>query len=224
MERKSLIRKLTGELQPITPDIIAMEPYPSDHRAFYDREIPAVYFTSGKYPEYNSYKDTQSIIDYGTMDRELEYIYNFSEALANLDSEPVFHSEEFAKKSKYESDVVSYNDCDQKPEFFNNPDPRKFLREWVYQYLKYPESAVRNGIQGQVVVDFIIEKDGKVTNVKVVRGVSEELDEEAIRVVMASPKWKAGKVAGEKVRTAMTIPVEFRLEKKGGRGSFGLKK
>ena len=73
-------------------------------------------------------------------------------------------------------------------------------------------------------VDFVIEKDGKVTNVKVTRGVSEELDAEAVKVVSASPKWKPGRVDGEKVRTSMTIPVEFRLEKKGGKASFGIKK
>ena len=67
-------------------------------------------------------------------------------------------------------------------------------------------------------------EDGKVTNVKVVRGVSPELDAEAVKVISASPKWKAGRVAGEKVRTSMTIPVEFRLEKKGGKSGFGIKK
>jgi TonB family protein len=73
-------------------------------------------------------------------------------------------------------------------------------------------------------VDFVIEKDGKVTNAKVTRGVSEELDAEALKVVSASPKWKPGRVDGEKVRTSMTIPVEFRLEKKGAKPSFGIKK
>ncbi len=83
---------------------------------------------------------------------------------------------------------------------------------------------MRDGIQGRVLVEFIIGKDGKVTDVRVVKGVSEELDAEALKVVSASPKWKPGRVNGNKVRTSMTIPVEFRLEKKGGRGSFGIKK
>ena len=73
-------------------------------------------------------------------------------------------------------------------------------------------------------VDFIIEKDGKVTDVRVVKGVSEELDAEALRVVSASPKWKPGRVNGNKVRTSLTVPVEFKLEKKGGKPSFGIKK
>ena len=74
--------------------------------------------------------------------------------------------------------------------------------------------AVRNGVQGRVVVEFIIEKDGKVTNVRVVRGVSDELDAEAVKVISASPKWKPGRVKGEKVRIAISLPVEFKLEKK----------
>ena len=73
-------------------------------------------------------------------------------------------------------------------------------------------------------VDFIIGKDGKVTNVRVTRGVSEELDAEAVKVVAASPKWKPGRVDGERVRTSMSVPVEFRLEKKGGKASFGIRK
>ena len=73
-------------------------------------------------------------------------------------------------------------------------------------------------------VEFIIEKDGKVTGARVVKGVSEELDAEALRVVSASPKWKPGRMNGNKVRTSLTIPVEFRLEKKGGKSSFGIKK
>jgi protein TonB len=94
----------------------------------------------------------------------------------------------------------------------------------VYQYLKYPQSAIRNGIQGTVMIQFIIEKDGKVTDVKVVKGVDEELDAEALKVVSASPKWNPGKVSGSKVRASLTLPVEFRLEKKSGKPSFGIKK
>ena len=71
---------------------------------------------------------------------------------------------------------------------------------------------------------FIIEKDGRVTEARIAKGVSEELDAEALKVINASPKWKPGRVAGEKVRTSMTVPVEFRLEKKGGKSGFGIKK
>ena len=158
------------------------------------------------------------------MERELEYIYNYVAALANLNAAPSFRPEPKMEKPQSSDDVVSYYDCDQRPTFLNSADPSQFLQKWVYQYLKYPDSAVRNGIQGRVTVEFIIEKDGKVTNVRVVKGVSDELDAEAVKVVSASPKWKAGKVNGNKVRTSISIPVEFKLEKKGSKGSFGIKR
>lgn len=220
----ALIRTLTGDLQPILPEIVANEPYPSDHRAFYDKEIPAVHFTTGRYPEHDTFKDTQSIIDYAAMERELEYIYNFTVALANTSSQMAFRASDVPSRGRTYDDVVAYNDCDQRPVFLNSQDPRQFLDKWVYQYLKYPEKALMDGAQGRVMVDFIIEKDGKVTDVRVVKGVSPELDAEAVKVVSASPKWKPGRVAGNKVRTSVTIPVEFRLEKKGEKSRFGIKK
>ncbi len=223
-DMNALIRTLTGNLQPVTPEIISSEPYPSDHRAFYAKEIPSVFFTTGRYPEHNTDKDTQSILDYEMMERELEYIYNFTLALANMNSRMVFRPNEAPSKEKPAEDVFSYHDVDVRPIFFNSQNPNQFLEKWVYQYLKYPEKALLEGIQGRVMVEFIIEKDGKVTNVRVAKGVSPELDAEAVKVVGASPKWKPGRRAGEKVRTSMTIPVEFRLEKKGDRKSFGIKK
>lgn len=222
-DMNALLRTLSGELQPVLPELTAAEPYPSDHRAFYAKEIPSVFFTTGRYPQHNTDKDTQSILDYPAMERELEYIFNFTLALANTDMMLSFKSADVPAVDDKGGKVVPYFDCDQRPQFFGNSDPRHFLREWVYQYLKYPQTALRDGIQGTVVVQFVIEKDGKVTNVKVVKGVDEELDEEALKVVSASPKWKAGKVSGAKVRTSISLPVEFRLEKKGNRPSFGIK-
>ena len=220
----ALLRTLTGELQPILPEITAAEIYPSDHRAFYDKEIPAIHLTTGRYHEHNTDKDTQSILDYENMERELEYIYNCVLALANARDGFSFRPADALVRSKSYDDVVSYNDCDQRPMFLNSTDPRAFLNKWVYQYLKYPEEALMEGVQGRVMVDFIIGKDGKVSDVRVVKGISPELDAEAVKVVSASPKWKPGRRAGEKVRVSMTIPVEFRLEKKGGKSSFGIKK
>ena len=222
-DMNALLRAQTGELQPVLPEVTADEPYPSDHRAFYSKEIPSVFFTTGRYPQHNTDKDTQSIIDYEMMERELEYIYNFTVALANTGMTLSFKPSQKVP-SVEGSDVVAYYDCDQKPLFFGSSDPRHFLKEWVYQYLKYPSSALQNGVQGTVMVELVIEKDGSVTGVRVIKGVSEALDQEAVKVVSASPKWKPGKVGGNKVRASLTVPVEFRLEKKSNRPSFGIKK
>lgn len=211
VDLNNIVKSLSGELQPIRPELISNEVYPSDHRAFYAKEIPSIVFTTGRYTEHNTERDTQSIIDYDMMERELEYVYNYVYTLANLNVAPSFRSVE--KSEKY-NDVVAYYDCDQRPTFLNSADPAQFLNKWVYQYLKYPEVAVRNGVQGRVVVEFIVEKDGKVTDVRVVKGVSDELDAEAVKVISASPKWKPGRVNGEKVRTSISLPVEFKLEKR----------
>jgi TonB family protein len=219
-----LIRKLSGELQPILPEVVATEPYPSDHRAFYANEIPAVMFTTGKYPEHNTEKDTQSIIEYDVMEKELEYIYNFVYALAGTEQKLSFREDRVVARGPSYDDVVSYYDCDQRPVFLNSPEITPFMEKWVYPNLKYPESAVRAGVQGRVMVDFIIDKEGKVTDVRVVKSVDPELDEEAVRVVSASPKWKPGRMGGRKVRTSVTVPVEFRLKKKNSKGNFGFKK
>lgn len=223
-DMNALVKGLETSLQPILPEITSDEPYPSDHRAFYSHEIPSVMFTTGRYPEHNTERDTESVIDYEMMESELEYLYNFTLALANTNASLSFRPDEVPERGKSYDDVVSFYDCDQRPVFLHSSDPRTFLEKWVYQYLKYPDDAVRDGIQGKVMVDFIIEKDGKVADVRVVKGVSEELDAEALRVVKASPKWKPGRVNGNKVRTSLTIPVEFRLEKKDGKPSFGIKK
>ena len=220
----AILRTLSGELQPIVPEVVAAEPYPSDHRAFYAKDIPSVMFTTGRYSEHNTEKDTQSIIDYSYMERELEYIYNVVVTLANYNGQIAFRPDMQQKKKKPVSDdIVSYYDCDQRPTFLNSADPRQFLEKWVYQYLKYPQEAIRDGIQGRVMVEFVINKDGKVSDVRVAKSVSPELDEEAVKVVSASPKWRPGRLKGEKVRCSLTIPVEFRLEKKGKSG-FGIKK
>lgn len=223
-DMNAVVNTLTDELQPVHPEIFAGEIYPSDHRAFYAKEIPSVHFTTGQYPEHNTDRDTQSIIDYEMMERETEYIYNYLLKLANLNEAPSFRPSGKDTKGTAYDDVVGYYDCDQRPVFLNSTDPAQFLEKWVYQYLKYPESSLVKGEQGKVMVEFIVEKDGKVTNVRVSRGVSDALDAEAVKVIAASPKWKPGRIKGEKVRTMITIPVEFRLEKKGSKGSFGIKK
>lgn len=219
----TLLKLQEAELQPVLPVVTTDEPYPSDHRTFYSNEIPSVTFTTGRYPEHNTDRDTQGIIDFDMMERELEYIFNFTVSLANTGMILSFKASQRALPEGTE-DVVSFYECDDRPLFSNNPDPRYFLREWVYHYLKYPHTALSQGIQGTVMVQFIIEKDGKVSNVRVIKGIDEELDAEAVRVVEASPKWKPGKMGGNKVRAALTVPVEFRLEKKGKKPSFGIKK
>ena len=223
----SMLEVVEGDLNPIVPVLTAAEPYPSDHKVFYDKQIPSVLFTTGRYPEHDTDKDTQSIIDYPALEKEVEYLFNFSKYLVNAPA-PSFLPSTDGKKQKYAPDVMSFYECDHRPMFLNSADPAVFLQKWVYQYLKYPHQAVENGIQGRVMVDFVIDATGAVRDVKVSRSVDPLLDEEAVRVISASPKWKPGRHLGKKVSVALSLPVEFRLEKKGGFGinghKFGKKK
>ncbi len=77
--------------------------------------------------------------------------------------------------------------------------------------LVYPEIAKENGVQGRVTLQFTVEKDGKVTNVKVLRGVDPSLDKEAMRVVASSPKWTPGRQRDRAVKVNYTFPVIFQL-------------
>ena len=113
-----------------------------------------------------------------------------------------------------QKDVVPYYECDTKPSFLGSSDPIFFLKKWVYVYLRYPKEAVRDGVQGSVPVSFIIDERGKVCDVKVVKSVDPLLDEEAVRVISASPDWKPGRVDGKKVKSEMTLYVDFKLERK----------
>ena len=214
-----IVRAMQGELLPIQAQLTTVEPYPSDHRAFYDREIPSVLFTTGRYPEHDTGRDSYSIVDFDGMERELEYIYNYTVALCN-GPRPLFRQDSQATPTVPEG-AVSWNDCDVKPVFLTSSDPSYFLEKWVYQYLKYPRYAQENGIQGRVLVDFIIDESGNVRDVHVSRSIHTSLDEEAVRVISASPKWRPGRHRGKKVRVAVTMPVDFRLEK-SSKGSLGI--
>ena len=102
-----------------------------------------------------------------------------------------------------------YSAVDIMPKF-KGGDINKF-REWVQKKTKYPESAAINGIQGRVYVTFIVEKDGSVTNGKVVKGVDPLINDEALRAVMSSPKWTPGSQRGVTVRVSYIIMLNFEL-------------
>ena len=86
------------------------------------------------------------------------------------------------------------------------------LMEYVAKNIKYPQIARETGIQGRVFVGFVVEPDGSVSNVKVLRGIGGGCDEEAMRVVKNMPKWKPGKQRGKAVRVSYMLPVNFKLQ------------
>jgi len=109
-----------------------------------------------------------------------------------------------------EEEAIPFQLVEEKPSF-NGGDANEFSK-WVNQRLVYPEIAKENGVQGKVMINFTVNADGSVTNVKVVRGVDPSIDKEAVRVVASSPKWKPGKQRDRAVKVTYTFPVIFQLK------------
>lgn len=108
----------------------------------------------------------------------------------------------------YDEPEKPFDVVEQMPEFPGGmPELMKFLQENV----KYPEEAMKNGIQGRVLIQFIVEKDGSISEAKVIKKVNELLDAEALRVIGEMPKWTPGKQKGQEVRVKFVLPVTFRL-------------
>ncbi|MDT3356110.1 MAG: energy transducer TonB [Bacteroidota bacterium] len=108
-----------------------------------------------------------------------------------------------------EEEAIPFQLVESKPKF-QGGDANAFSK-WVNQRLVYPEIAKENGVQGRVMLQFTVNADGSVSNVKVLRGVDPALDKEAVRVVSSSPKWEPGKQRDRKVKVTYTFPVIFQL-------------
>ena len=92
------------------------------------------------------------------------------------------------------------------------PGGQQALFEWLSKNLKYPVVAAENGVQGRLIVTFVVERNGSITDVQVAKSVDPSLDKEAVRVVKAMPHWIPGKQNGSAVRVKFTVPVTFRLQ------------
>ncbi len=91
------------------------------------------------------------------------------------------------------------------------PTGERGLKKYILEEVKFPDEARRGGVIGEVIVGFTVEANGVITGVRVVRSVSEVLDAEAVRVIKNMPDWKPGKKNGKKVRTELTIPINFKV-------------
>ncbi len=107
-----------------------------------------------------------------------------------------------------EEDVI-FQVVEKMPEF---PGGQQALFEYLSKNIRYPVIAQENGLQGRVICQFVVNSDGSIVDIEVVRSVDPSLDKEAIRVIQSMPKWKAGEQRGKKVRVKFTLPVNFRLQ------------
>ena len=107
--------------------------------------------------------------------------------------------------------IVPYAAVEAKPTF-NGGDADSFVK-YVQQNIKYPENALENGVEGKVTVNFVVDANGKIRNAKVVNGVDDELNAEALRVVESAPAWTPAKQNGKNVPVTCSIPVTFKIVK-----------
>lgn len=121
-----------------------------------------------------------------------------------IDVAPVIQQE-----AEEEEEAQVFFIVENMPEF---PGGELALRKFIANAIKYPVIAQENGIQGKVYVNFVVDKDGSVTQARIARGVDPSLDKEALRVVNSLPKWKPGMQRGKPVKVSYTVPISFVLQ------------
>jgi protein TonB len=137
----------------------------------------------------------------GSKDRTVEAVRN--DIAVNVPPPPV---EAPKQEVKQEVENKVFTVAEQMPSFKGN------VNQWLSQNLTYPAVAAENGIEGRVIVKFVVEKDGRVTDVQVVRSVDPALDREAVNTVKRMPKWNPGMNNGQPARVWFTLPVNFKLQ------------
>lgn len=128
-----------------------------------------------------------------------------------IDGEVLKAKEEIAQPEppKNEEENKVFDVVEEQPSF---PGGQGALMAWLRDNIKYPVVAAENGIQGKVIVQFVVGKNGSISNVKVLRSVDPSLDREAVRVVSSMPNWTPGKQNGTSVNVRYTLPVTFKLQ------------
>jgi protein TonB len=106
-------------------------------------------------------------------------------------------------------DATIFLSPEEMPEF---PGGYAALLNFLGQNIKYPSIAAENGISGKVTVNFVVNKDGTISEAKIIRGVDQAIDKEALRVVYSLPKWKPGKQGGKPVKVSYYLPINFVLQ------------
>ena len=150
-------------------------------------------------------------IDYGHVRPRIDNILigTYQLKITRSNGKSIEHKITIGEDIETEVDFFSgyqYTVIEQQPQFNGN------INQWLASNLKYPPVAAENGIEGRVIVQFVVGKDGSIHSAQVVRGVDSALDKEALRVVNSMPKWVPGKQNGQSVNCKFTMPVVFRLQ------------
>ena len=176
--------------------------------SFHDTDRISLTFTSKAKPVAVRFNDL------GLNNKYLaNYVYVFKKGDNDIYSKKEQNEKESkSKEEQNESEsnkIFNGDDVDQQPSF---PGGTNALNTFIASNLKYPPVAQLDGIQGRVIVKFIVEKDGSISNVEVNQSVVQDLDNEAMRVVKAMPKWIPGQINGKAVKVECSLPFVFRLQ------------
>lgn len=221
VELMEIMNTLSGRALSLAPTYTPTDYFPSDHRLFYEKGIPVVLFTSGVHRDYHTVRDTPDKLDYKQMEQLVEYVFSMAEVISNRPERIKAASRHDRQDGDATKDKVYTQTTVDKPATFLHGTQQQFLDRWVYEYIKYPESAVRNGISGRVIAEFVVDNKGKVKDVQIVKGLDDEIDANVVKVISASPKWKPAKIGGREVSVRISIPIEFKLSKSS---TFKIKK
>ena len=168
--------------------------------------IPITQDTPPEPPKAPAVPQISEIIEIVDNDIETVDIISFDDTDIDV---PVYDYREEVVEETVEEETIPFVLVEQKPSC-QGGDANSFSR-WIAQHLEYPEIAKENGVQGRVVLEFTVLKDGSLGNVKVLRSVDPSLDKEALRVVSTSPRWEPGRQRDRAVNVTYQFPVIFQL-------------
>ena len=168
--------------------------------------VPITQETPPEPPQVPSLPQLSDVLEIVDDEIETLEIISFDDIKIDI---PVYEYRVEVVETEDENEEIPFVAVEQKPTF-QGGDANDFSR-WIGSNLVYPEVAKELGIQGRVVLQFTVMKDGTVGNVKLLRGIDASLDKEAMRVVSASPKWEPGRQRDRAVNVTYTFPVVFQL-------------
>ncbi|MCR4859479.1 MAG: TonB family protein [Bacteroidales bacterium] len=171
-----------------------------------DEMIPITQETPPEPPKAPAIPQFSEILEIVDDDIQTQDVISFEDTEIEL---PIYDYREEIVETPVEEEDIPFILVEQKPSF-QGGDANAFSR-WISQHLDYPEIAKENGVQGRVMLQFTVLKDGSVGNVKLLRGVDPSLDKEALRVVSSSPKWEPGRQRDRAVNVTYQFPVIFQL-------------
>ena len=190
----------TFELPPEPEEIIAPEEVANE------QQVTAILVTEDdKYEEDKQVKNQDEVMENASMIGTVDV----TEGVEDLNKTRIIDQVIQEEKPVEEDKVYNMAMVEQQPEF---PGGATAMYKWLNDHINYPAVAAEEGVQGRVIVEFVVSKTGAVENVRVLRGRHPALDKEAVRVVKAMPKWNPGRNNGNPVKVTYTLPVTFKLQ------------